>query len=277
MVRFHFVATPIGNLGDLTFRALDTLKAADVVFCEDTRHSRKLMSHFGLSKKLISFHDFSGVQDLERISALIADGQNCVYISDAGTPMLSDPGYEIARFLEQAGIPYDVIPGANAVLPALQLSGLPCDRFCFCGFLGRKESEIEEMFHRFGHVPATLVYYQSPKRIRRTIQILEQIWPDREIAVLKELTKLHQQVKKGLPATLIPLYTDHEKGEFVLVIAPPSTGDSGPDWALLAKHFLLLVENGMSRKGATRYLARTFEVSSKELYARSMDWDSPRA
>jgi len=273
MVLFHFVSTPIGNLGDLSFRALEILKAADVVLCEDTRHSRKLMTHYGLSKKLVAFHDFSGDQQLQKIGQLMMDGKHCVYISDAGTPMISDPGYEIARYLEQNGFPFDIIPGANAVLPALQLSGLPCDRFTFLGFLPRKEKEITDILNRYAGIPTTLVFYQSPRRIHRTLQVLHDLWPDREVAVVKELTKIHQHTARGLPGQLLDRYTDLEKGEFVLVIAPPSGDSTETDWPAIRKEFTALLACGVSRKSATRYLARSRSLSSKELYTRSMDWE----
>lgn len=270
---FHFVSTPIGNLGDLSFRALEILKTADIVLCEDTRHSRKLMTHYGLSKKLVAFHDFSGEHQLQKIGKLLAEGKHCVYISDAGTPMISDPGFEIARYLEQNGLPFDVIPGANALLPALQLSGLPCDRFTFLGFLPRKEKEIMETLERYAGIPTTLVFYQSPRRIRRTLVVLDHLWPDREVSVIKELTKIHQHAERGLPGQLKDRYTEAEKGEFVLVLAPPADTNADTDWPIIRKEFAALLACGVSRKSATRYLARSHGLSSKELYTRSMDWD----
>lgn len=272
MGTFFFVSTPIGNLKDISYRAVEVLQASDVIFCEDTRHSLKLLRHYGIEKHLESFHDFSDTGRLEKIRVLLEEGKTLSYISDAGTPLLSDPGFEIVRFFNEHGIEYDVIPGASALLPALQLSGMPTDRFLFAGFLPRKESEIRQALTSLEHIPATLVFYQSPRRIHRTLSVMAAVWPNRLVAVVKELTKLHQQVKRGLPGDLVSIFTDVEKGEFVLVVAPPVMDAGDVDDAALRREFELLTDCDIPRKQAARFLSKKYKLNGKELYRRSIEW-----
>jgi 16S rRNA (cytidine1402-2'-O)-methyltransferase len=272
MGTFFFVSTPIGNLKDISFRAVEVLQASDVIFCEDTRHSLKLLRHHGIEKHLESFHDFSDEGRLEKIRLLLDEGKTLSYISDAGTPLLSDPGFEIVRFFNENGIEYDVIPGASALLPALQLSGMPTDRFFFAGFLPRKESEIRQVLTSLEQVPATLVFYQSPRRIHRTLSVLAAAWPNRMVAVVKEVTKLHQQVKRGLPGELAEILTDTEKGEFVLVAGPPGMEAEDVDEAAIRHEFELLIDCDIPRKQAARFLAKKYKLNGKELYRQSLDW-----
>jgi len=272
MGTFFFVSTPVGNLKDISFRAVEVLQASDVIFCEDTRHSLKLLRHHGIEKHLESFHNFSDAGRLEKIRTLLEEGKTLSYISDAGTPLLSDPGFEIVRYFNEHEISYDVIPGASALLPALQLSAMPTDRFLFAGFLPRKESEIRQVLTLLEQVPATLVFYQSPRRIHRTLSILAAAWPGRMVAVVKEVTKLHQQVKRGLPGELADVFTDAEKGEFVLVVAPPDMGAGDVDDAALRQEFGLLIDCDIPRKQAARFLAKKYKLNGKELYRQSLDW-----
>ncbi len=272
MGTFFFVSTPIGNLGDISFRAVDVLRNSDVIFCEDTRHSLRLLQHYEIEKHLESFHDFSDVGSLERIRMLLLAGKTLSYISDAGTPLISDPGFEIVRYLNKHGIPYDVIPGASALLPALQLSGMPTDRFFFAGFLPRKENEIRRVVASLSGMPGTMVFYQSPKRIHRSLSVLADIWPDREVAVVKEMTKLHQQVRRGLPGELSKIFTDAQRGEFVLVVAPESTADSTVDELELRREFSMLLDCDISRKQAARFLAKKYNRNGKDLYRQSLKW-----
>ncbi len=273
MGTFFFVSTPIGNLKDISFRAVEILQASDVIFCEDTRHSLKLLRHHGIEKHLESFHDFSDEGRLEKIRLLLDEGKTISYISDAGTPLLSDPGFEIVRYFNEHGIAYDVIPGASALLPALQLSGLPTDRFFFAGFLPRKESEIRQVLISLEPVPATLVFYQSPRRIHRTLLAMAAAWPNRTVAVVKEVTKLHQQVKRGLPGELAEIFTDAEKGEFVLVVAPPDMEGKEMDTAEIRREFLLLLDCDIPRKKAARFLSKKYKINGKELYRQSLEWE----
>jgi len=203
---------------------------------------------------------------------LLDEGKTLSYISDAGTPLLSDPGFEIVRFFKEHDIEYDVIPGASALLPALQLSGMPTDRFFFAGFLPRKVSEIRQMLMSLEHVSATLVFYQSPKRIHRSLSEMAVVWPNRAVAVVKEVTKLYQQVKRGYPGELVSVFTDGEKGEFVLVVAPPDVEGVDKDTVDIRREFRLLLDCDIPRKQAARFLAKKYKLNGKELYRQSLDW-----
>lgn len=271
---FLFVATPIGNLGDLSFRALDTLQSADAIYCEDTRHSAKLLAHYHIRKPLIRYDDHATDQDRQRILYRLEKRETLVYISDAGTPMVSDPGFQLARTLRETGIDYDVIPGANAILPALQLSGLPCDRFAFGGFLPRTLSEIQRALEPWMQLDCTLLFYQSPKRIRRTLHVLQEHWPSAMVSVVKEITKVYQKAVMGLSEQLLPQFTDNEKGEFVLVISPGSSDRADTETGDLRDAFLELTRGGMKRKAAARFLAARSDWSTKKLYEKSLKWDT---
>ncbi len=263
---FYFVSTPIGNLKDITLRAIEILKEADIVFCEDTRHSRKLLEHYGIKTTLDSFHQFSDEKKLKKIITLLKEGKNICYISDAGTPVISDPGYEIVKYLEREGIEYDIIPGANAVIPALILSGFPPDRFFFGGFLGKKESEIEKQLSRVKELDSTIIFYQSPMRILKTLKIAEKILPEREVAVVKEITKIHQKVIKGDIENVAKHFKQEEKGEFVIVFSPTQKKEKDLDLKNIEKEFKLLEECGIQTKKAIKFLSKKYGIPSKKLY-----------
>lgn len=272
MASFYFVSTPIGNLGDISHRALTVLGSADIIFCEDTRHSLKLLHHYGIQKQLESFHDYSSEAKLERIRSLLEQGRTLAYISDAGTPLISDPGFEIVRYFHDHNMTYDVVPGANAILPALILSGFPSDRFLFSGFFPRKVGDIHHTLSELESSQATLIFYESPKRIKRTVGILADQWPDREVAIVKEITKIHQRAWRGLPGELTDTFSENEKGEFVLLIAPPHPHVLKATESELKAEFNLLLSCDIPRKQATRFLAKKYNMKGKQLYQQSMDW-----
>jgi len=273
MNKFHFVSTPIGNLDDISIRALEVLKLADIIYCEDTRHSLKLLNHYGIKKRLESFHDHSKKGKLVKVLDKLNKGEIICYISDAGTPMISDPGYEIAVYLKENDVQYDVIPGATAFVPALMLSAFPTDSFVFGGFLPRKENEMEKIILFYDQVNSTTIFYQSPMRIRKTLQVLKKCISDRKIAVIKEVTKLYQQCKIGTATELLEIFKEQEKGEFVIVIAPIGKNKNLSELEQLKDDFLLLVENGVSRKSAVNYLSKKHKIHGKKLYKESLTWE----
>jgi 16S rRNA (cytidine1402-2'-O)-methyltransferase len=272
MSKFYFVSTPIGNLEDITLRALEVLKNCDVIYCEDTRHSLKLLNRYGIKKHLESFHDHTSEAKLNKILEGIQNGKIICYISDAGTPMISDPGYEIAVFLKENNVEYDVIPGVTAFIPALMLSAFPCDKFVFGGFLPRKEGDIEKTIFLLDSVSASVVFYQSPMRIRKTLELFKKIIPDRKIAVVKELTKLYQKCEVGLPFELCNLFEEKERGEFVIVLSP-KVKENKCNAGKLKSDFILLQKCGVTRKSAVNYLAVKNNIHSKELYKESLNWE----
>jgi 16S rRNA (cytidine1402-2'-O)-methyltransferase len=219
----YLVATPIGNLRDMTLRGLEILAGADLVACEDTRVTRKLFDHYGLSAPLIAYHDHNAETARPKILERLAAGSAVALVSDAGTPLISDPGYRLVRAAMAAGHPVTAAPGASAVLTALTVAGLPTDRFFFEGFLPAKAAARQARIAELIRIPATLVLYESGPRIAATLADLAAAFGDREAAIGRELTKLHEEVRRG---TLETLAREHAagaetRGEFVIVIAPP--------------------------------------------------------
>ncbi len=221
----HLVATPIGNLGDITLRAIATLAGADIIYCEDTRHSRTLTAHFGLSAPLKPYHEHNGDVARPQILASLAQGRRIALISDAGTPLISDPGYKLVRAAVEAGHMVTAVPGASAVLTALTMSGLPTDCFLFAGFLPPKSAARMARLKELAQVPATLVFYEAPSRVADCVADIVAGLGNREVAVARELTKLHEAIVLG-PASevAIRLAEDSPRGEFVVLVAPPKAG-----------------------------------------------------
>ena len=264
---FYFVSTPIGNLKDITLRAIEILKDADIVFCEDTRHSRKLLEHYGIKTRTESFHQFSGEEKLFRIETLLKEGKTVCYISDAGTPIISDPGYEIVKFLKEKGIEFDVIPGVTALIPALMLSGFPADKFFFGGFLGKKEGEIEKQLEKASNFPCSLIFYQSPLRIKKTLKVAKKINLNRQVAVVKELTKIHQKVVSGNIEEVEKQINDKEKGEFVIVFSPPKKEKENTELDAIKEEYNMLLKEKIEPKKAIKFLAKKYGLSGKKLYS----------
>jgi 16S rRNA (cytidine1402-2'-O)-methyltransferase len=220
----YLVATPIGNLRDITLRALEILGAADLVACEDTRVTRKLFDHYGLSTPLIAYHDHNAESARPKILEKLAAGGAVALVSDAGTPLISDPGYKLVRAATEAGHPVTAAPGASAALTALTVAGLPTDRFFFEGFLPAKEAARRARIGELARIPATLVLFESGPRLAATLADLAAGLGAREAAVARELTKLHEELRRSDLGTLAADYAAgaETRGEIVIVIAPPA-------------------------------------------------------
>ncbi len=264
----YIVATPIGNLSDITLRAVDVLRGVDAVACEDTRVTGKLLHHLGLKKKLIRYDDHAGEGDRERLLALM-ENQPVALVSDAGTPLISDPGYRLVRTARERGIAVTSLPGPNAAVVAMTLSGLPNDRFLFTGFLPNKAKAREEVLAELGTVPATLVFYETAPRLDAALQAIDAMLPGREVAVARELTKKFEECRSGTPAELAAHYAAHPpKGEIVLLVAPPSdepAADIDVDAMLRSE----LAESKPSQAAAK--VAKATGLDRKVLYARAME------
>ncbi len=218
----YVVATPIGNLGDMTVRAVTTLARADAILCEDTRVSRTLLTRYGIERPLRAFHEHNEDAEQARVLAEIAGGKAIAQISDAGTPLLSDPGYKLVRAAVEAGHPVTALPGASAILGGLTLSGLPTDGFFFGGFLLPKEAARRTRLEALSSIPGSLVFFESPNRIADTLADVAAVLGDREVVVARELTKRFEEVKRGLAKLLGAELAAHPvKGEIVLIVAPP--------------------------------------------------------
>lgn len=213
------VSTPIGNLGDMTLRGLDVLKRVDAILAEDTRHTGKLLAHFGIQKRLISYHDHNKEKVTPSIMERLEQGEEFALVSDAGTPGISDPGFYIVREAIARNIPVSVVPGANAVLPALVLSGFPTDAFRFEGFFPKKKLEKDRLFASLAQESVTTVFFVSPHKLLKVLAEFNERLPGRALAVVREITKLHEEVKRGLPGELLTLYENRRvRGEIVLVV-----------------------------------------------------------
>ena len=227
----YVVGTPIGNLQDITFRAVEVLKEADLILCEDTRRTRILLDHYGIhGKKLWSYFEGNEVRRVQEVLPLLQEGQKVALLCDAGTPGISDPGYRLVRAAREAGIPVYTVPGPSAVTAALSVSGLPTDRFVFEGFLPKKPGKRRKRLEALRTEPRTIVIYESVHRIARTLREILEVLGDREVAVLRELTKRHEEGIFGVLSQVIP-QVEGKKGEFVLVIRGSEEGGDGPQRA----------------------------------------------
>ena len=264
----YIVATPIGNLGDITLRAVDVLRHCDGVACEDTRVTGKLMKHLGLSKSLWRYDDHSEHRDRERLVASMRE-RAVALVSDAGTPLVSDPGYRLVNDCRAEGIPVTVIPGACAVIAGLTLSGLPNDRFLFAGFLPSKDKARRDALADVAQIDATIVFYETAPRLIKSLTAIGEVLPEREIAVARELTKLHEELRRGLAPGLIAWFEKHPpKGEIVLLIGPPvETHSSDADIEALLWEAL----DTLKPSQAAAQVAKAAGEDRKALYARALE------
>ena len=219
MGKLYVVPTPVGNLEDMTFRAIKTLKEADVILAEDTRTSSVLLKHFDIHTPMMSHHKFNEHQAVDGIVARLKGGETIALISDAGTPAISDPGFLLVRACAQNGIEVQCLPGATAFVPALVNSGLPNDRFCFEGFLPVKKGR-QTKFAAMAQEKRTMIVYESPYRVLKTLtQLAEALGPDRKASVSREISKIHEETVRGTLSELVQHFTEHQpKGEFVMII-----------------------------------------------------------
>lgn len=264
----YIVATPIGNLGDITMRAVETLRGVSVVACEDTRVTGKLLHHLGLKKKLVRYDDHAGEGDRERLLATM-EAEPVALVSDAGTPLISDPGYRLVRTARERGIAVTSLPGPNAAVVAMTLSGLPNDRFLFAGFLPNKAKAREDTLAGLAAVPATLIFYETAPRLDASLSAIAQVLPGREVAVARELTKKFEECRSGSPQELSEHYAAHPpKGEIVLLIAPPGDEPVGEvDVDALLREALA----GAKASQAAAAVAKATGLDRKMLYARAME------
>jgi 16S rRNA (cytidine1402-2'-O)-methyltransferase len=271
----YLVATPIGNLSDITLRALEVLAGADVIACEDTRVTRKLAERYGIEAPLTPYHEHNAAEARPKILARLADGQAVALVSDAGTPLISDPGYKLAREASDAGFAVTVLPGASSVLAGLSLSGLPTDRFFFEGFLPPKQIARQKRIAAIAAIPATLVLFETGPRVAEALADLAAGLGARYAAICRELTKLHEEVRRGDLATLAQDYAAgaETRGEFVIVIAPPleeEAADADVD---------MLLRNALERvsvKDAVGEVALATGRPKREVYQRALELTKDR-
>jgi 16S rRNA (cytidine1402-2'-O)-methyltransferase len=262
----YLVATPIGNLADISLRALSILARADLIAAEDTRHSKKLLSHFGIAAKLTQYHEHSAEKERPKLLARLRAGQSVALISDAGTPLVSDPGYKLVREALDAGLTVFSIPGPSAALAALTSSGLPTDTFLFAGFLPPKSGARRARLDELKTVPATLIFFESASRLAKSLADMADLLGTREAAIAKELTKLHESVMRGRLVRLAAELSDEAlKGEFVVVVAPPAAEQGEPSDEMIAEQLEKAVKLETFRD-AVRSVAEVLNVSRARVY-----------
>lgn len=263
------VATPIGNLADITLRALETLKSCDYILCEDTRHSLVLLQHYQIKKPLKSYHKFNEASQAGAILQDLEAGRHICLISDAGTPGISDPGADLVKLCVEHHIAVNAIPGPCAAVQALSCSGLPTDRFQFWGFLARKENELKQQMQTILAYPGTTICYESPHRLINVLALIQTMQPDRPLVVARELTKKFEEVFRGTAAQHLEHWQQaFLKGEIVLLISPPTTNQL-QDWSAWTpeEHVQWIQETyALSRKEAIKLAADLRGVPKRQIY-----------
>ncbi|RCX14878.1 16S rRNA (cytidine1402-2'-O)-methyltransferase [Fontibacillus phaseoli] len=273
--KLYLVATPIGNLEDMTYRAVRTLQEADIIAAEDTRQTRKLLTHFEISPgQLLSYHEHNKTASGPELIRLIIEGKNLALVSDAGLPAISDPGSDLVKLAVEAGISVIPIPGANAALSALIVSGLPTERFQFIGFLPRENKDRDHLLASLQDEENTLLMYESPHRIIKTLESLQQAWGDRKVVLARELTKRYEEMARGTLSECLGWLQEHPPlGEYCLVVAganPEDVKERRDAWwqSLSVEEHVLHYEEqeGVSRKEAMKKAAGDRGVSKRDIY-----------
>jgi 16S rRNA (cytidine1402-2'-O)-methyltransferase len=269
----YLVATPIGNLQDITERALRVLKEADLIACEDTRHTGALLNHYGIRTKLVSYHEHNERERAQEMGQLLAEGSSIALVSDAGTPGISDPGFRLVNAAREAGARVVPVPGATAFVAALIASGLPTDQFFFGGFLPARATQRRARLEDLRAIPATLIFYEAPHRIAAALGDAREILGEREAAVARELTKLHEEVLRGRLSELAERFAaaeTHTRGELVLVIDRTTIGEVAEQTAApdIAARVAALEGEGMEPRAALKKIAREFGLTRAEAYRR---------
>lgn len=262
----YIIATPIGNLGDMSPRAVETLKNADVIACEDTRITKKLLSllNIGLNKIFITLHDHNEEEQAQKVIAFVNEGKSVAQVSDAGSPLISDPGYKLIKKCRAAGLYITTIPGCCALICALQLSGLPTNNFMFAGFIPNKEKARQDLFKKYKDLDTTLIFYETAPRIIKTLTAAAEVFGPREMAVAREITKMYEECVSGTPQELIAKFTVEEpRGEMVFMVSP---SDKNQRTKLDIESLLREKLADSSLKTAVKDLVEEYGLNKNEVY-----------
>lgn len=267
----YIVATPIGNLEDMTFRAIRILKEVDLIAAEDTRHSRKLLCHYGITTRMTPYHDHNEQLKTDFLLEKLLEGQNIAIITDAGTPCIADPGYRIAKAAADIGIKTVPIPGASAIAAALSASGLPSDRFAFEGFLPPKQGKRKARLLEFKDDKRVIIFYEAPHRLAATLSDMAEILGCREVVIARELTKIHEELRHGTPAELLEHYSSQTvKGEIVILLSPSTGQSAASEYDLDATLRRYLIEESLSVRDAAARASADSGRPRSETYAISL-------
>jgi 16S rRNA (cytidine1402-2'-O)-methyltransferase len=270
--KLYVVATPIGNLSDITERAIKTLRDVDLIACEDTRHTKKLLHHFGISTKTLSYHEHNELQREKELIDLLVNGSDVAVVSDAGTPAINDPGYRLVRAAIDAEVEVVPIPGPSALITALVASGLPTNEFFYAGFLPARSNPRQTRLRELSSIPATLVFYEAPHRLLASLKDAREILGERQAVVARELTKLHEDIRRGLLSELVEYYegSAEPRGEIVLlidqtVVATAEVEEAGSSVGQLVAEF---ERQGLDHRAALKKAARELGLPRAEAYRR---------
>ena len=271
MAKLYIAATPIGNLGDITLRALDTLKNADIIAAEDTRHTRKLLTHFEISKPLISYHEYSDIKKAEDIIDEIIQGKNVAFVSDAGTPAISDPGRMLVAIARKNNVEVEGVPGACAAVCAYSVAGLESKSFVFYGFLDDKQTKRISQIQELSALDFPVILYVSPHKLLKTLADIKEVSGERAtLTILRELTKIHEEYLHGSADTLIRHFTENEpKGEFVMIMETEKERKEFSDDEIIAE-VKLLIEKGMSTKEAAKEISEKTGIPKNKIYKMAL-------
>ena len=273
--KIYLVATPIGNLSDMSMRAIDTLKNVDIIACEDTRNTIRLLNHFEIKGHLTSYHEYNKIDKAYELCEKVKEGKNIAFVSDAGMPAISDPGYELCEIAYKEGIEVTIIPGASAVVSALAISGISSRRFCFEGFLPTDKNEKKEILTELSQESRTIILYEAPHRLLKTLKELFEYLGNRDISIVRELTKLHEEVLKGNLEAIIADYEAEKivvRGEYVLVIEGKSLLEKREERQKsfeeisIKEHYEKYISEGMDKKEAMKAVAKDRGIQKREVY-----------
>ncbi len=275
--KIYLVATPIGNLSDISIRAVDTLKNVDIIACEDTRNTIKLLNHFEIKAPLTSYHEYNKIDKAYELCEKVKTGKNIAFVSDAGMPAISDPGYELVDIAYKEGLNVTVIPGASAVVSALAISGISSRRFSFEGFLPSDKNEKKEILTELSQESRTIILYEAPHRLLKTLKELFECLGDRKISIVRELTKLHEEVIRGNLGKIIADYESCDiavRGEYVLVIEGKSLLEKRSERQKsfeeisIKEHFDKYILMGLDKKEAMKAVAKDRGIQKREVYKK---------
>ena len=262
----YLVATPIGNLQDITLRALETLRQADIIACEDTRHTRKLLNHYGISGRVISYHEHNESERAAKLVSMLKDGSSVAIVSDAGTPAISDPGYRLVVEAVRGGIQVVPVPGPSAFAAVLSASGLPTDRFVFEGFLPSKKQERDTRLRGLRSESRTLVFYEAPHRLKESLIEMRRIFGDRQIVIAREVSKVHEEFLRGTIAAMVSQLAEREvKGEVTIIVhgAADQTPVSEEE---LKMEIRRLADQGLGVKQISDLLGERYQLAKRDVY-----------
>lgn len=276
--KLYVVATPIGNLGDFSPRAVETLSSVDFIAAEDTRVGAKLLNRFNIKKPQISYFEHNKRQKGQYIASRLLEGESCAIITDAGTPAISDPGVDLVDICRDMGIEVVSVPGPSAIITALSISGMECGRFCFEGFLSTANKNRVSHLEETAREKRTMVFYEAPHKLLRTLKDMLKYYGDRRVALCRELTKLHEEVVRTTLAQAVEMYSEKApKGEFVLIIEgyQPTEGEKdGPDEDDMLEEVRTLMDGGAPLSSAVKETAKKYNISKNALYKRASEMKS---